>query len=85
MALDLHAVCFDAIDPERVAQFWAGVLGWEQIHDPEGAVALAPSAETRIGLRFAPTPEAKSLQNRIHFDLTSASPEEQEATVARAA
>ena len=87
MALDLHAVCFDALDPQRVAQFWARLLGWEPTEepdDPEGAVALARSDGTGFWLRFAPTSEAKSLQNRIHFDLTSASPEEQEDTVARA-
>jgi predicted enzyme related to lactoylglutathione lyase len=84
MALDLHAVCFDAIEPERVAQFWAGVLGWLPTEDPEGAVALAPIDGTGFWLRFAPTVEAKSLQNRVHFDLTSASPEEQDETVERA-
>ena len=87
MALDLHAVCFDAIDPQLVGRFWAGVLGWEptdDLLDAGGAVALAPSDGTGFRLRFAPTLEAKSLQNRIHFDLTSATPEEQDETVARA-
>jgi hypothetical protein len=84
MALDLYAVCFDAIDPQRVGRFWAGVLGWEPTDDPEGAVALALRDETPFRLRFVATREAKSLQNRIHFDLTSASPEEQGETVERA-
>jgi predicted enzyme related to lactoylglutathione lyase len=88
MALDLHSVCFDAIEPELVARFWAGVLGWEPADDdperPHGAVTLAPPAGSGFRLRFAPTREAKSLQNRIHFDLTSETKAEQDATVARA-
>jgi catechol 2,3-dioxygenase-like lactoylglutathione lyase family enzyme len=84
VSLNLDAVTFDAGDPDRLARFWGGVLGWEPADDPEGAVALAGSAEAGFGLRFRPTGEPKALQNRIHFDLTSASAEEMQETVARA-
>ncbi|HMD11512.1 MAG TPA: VOC family protein, partial [Marmoricola sp.] len=29
MASRLDALCFDANDPDGLARFWSGVLGWE--------------------------------------------------------
>jgi predicted enzyme related to lactoylglutathione lyase len=79
--LRLHALCFDANDPARLARFWAGLLGWEPGDD---GVALLPADDTGFRLRFLPTSERKVVQNRMHFDLTSTSAEDQQATVARA-
>ncbi|KAA9380031.1 VOC family protein [Microbispora cellulosiformans] len=84
MTCDLHALCFDAHDPVRLARFWAGVLGWETTGDPRDGVALLPDDDTGFRLRFLPTREQKSGQNPVHFDLKSTSPEEQRETVARA-
>ena len=85
MALELFALSFDANDPRRLADFWAGVLGLEEADDPHDAIALLPNPGTGFRLRFLPAPNAKQThQNRAHFDLTSASPEDQQATVARA-
>jgi len=86
MTLDLVALCFDANHPMRVGGFWAGVLGWEPTDEHrDGSVTLLPNDDTGFRLRFLPSQEKKQTpQNRIHFDLTSASLEEQERTVARA-
>ena len=75
----LFAVCFAANDPSRLARFWSGLLGWE----PDGDTLL-PNDDTGFRLRFLPTEEPKVALNRAHFDLTSASPEDQRRTVARA-
>jgi predicted enzyme related to lactoylglutathione lyase len=84
MASHLIAVCFDAHDPLRLATFWAGVLGWEIVDDPDDVVTLEPNDGTAYRIDFAQTQEQKSGQNQMHLDLTSASPEEQQQTVARA-
>jgi len=82
MASDLIALTVDATDPADLARFWAGVLGWE----PASAepTSLVPSDDTGFRIRFRPTARPKTIANRIHFDLTSTSLEDQERTVARA-
>jgi predicted enzyme related to lactoylglutathione lyase len=84
MTSKLLALTFDANDPGRVASFWSGVLGWELTDDPDNGVTLLPSDDTGFRLRFVRTDAQKSGQNRIHFDLTSTSLENQQETVARA-
>jgi predicted enzyme related to lactoylglutathione lyase len=84
MTSQLLALSFDANDPVAVARFWAGVLGWEMVDDPRGGMALLPSDDTGFRLRFVPSQEQKTGPNQVHFDLTSQSLEEQQATVARA-
>ncbi|MFD5751022.1 VOC family protein [Streptomyces sp. NPDC127033] len=90
MTSHLHALCFDAHDPRRLADFWAGVLGWEPINDADNAhdahdgLTLLPSDDTGFRIRFLPAQEPKTAQNLMHFDLTSTSLEDQRETVARA-
>jgi hypothetical protein len=84
MASHFVALCFDANDPLRLARFWAGVLCWEMADAAEDGIALLPSDDTGFKIRFLPTDKLKVGQNRIHFDLTSTSLENQQQTVARA-
>ena len=84
MTSHLFAVCFDATDPLGLARFWSGVLGWEMVDDPDDVITLVPSNDTGFRIDFAPTQEQKSGQNQMHFDLTSASLEDHQQTVARA-
>ncbi|MYS86280.1 VOC family protein [Embleya scabrispora] len=84
MTCQLFAVCFDAIRPLDVARFWSGLLGWELVDDPDDGVALLPGDDTGFRIRFLPTRERRVGRNRMHFDLTSTSLEDQQQTVARA-
>lgn len=84
MTSHLHQLCFDAHDPLRLAQFWAGVLGREVTDNPAGGILLPPKEPTEFRLLFLPTREEKWGPNQAHFDLTSSSLEDQQATVARA-
>jgi catechol 2,3-dioxygenase-like lactoylglutathione lyase family enzyme len=81
MSCRLDALTFSANDPERLAAFWAGVLGWKAAEDD---VALEPPDDTGFRLRFVLTDQPKALQNRVHVDLTSTSLEQQQETVERA-
>jgi len=84
MTAQLVALSVDAHDAEGLARFWAGVLGWETADDPQDVTTLVPADDTGFRIRFLPTSEPKSGQNQMHVDLTSASPEDQQKTVARA-
>lgn len=84
MTSQLFAVCIDASQPLPLAQFWAGVLGWETADDPCAGAELLPSDDTGFRIRFLPTQDQKVGQNRMHFDLTSTSLENQQQTVAKA-
>jgi predicted enzyme related to lactoylglutathione lyase len=86
MTAQLHALCIDANDPRRVAEFWSRFLGWEVEDgaDGPGGIVLVPSDDTGFRLRFARTDAEKTEQNLMHFDLTSTSLEDQQRTVERA-
>ena len=83
MPSQLHALCFAANDPRRLARFWAGVLRWEMVNDTQDGLALLPSDDTGFRIRFLGTEEQKVGQNQMHLDLTSTSLEDQQQTVAR--
>jgi catechol 2,3-dioxygenase-like lactoylglutathione lyase family enzyme len=76
----LDAVCFASLRPRELARFWSGLLGREPADD----VTLAPDDDTGFRIRFVATEEPKAGQNRAHFDLTSASLEDQQRIVERA-
>jgi catechol 2,3-dioxygenase-like lactoylglutathione lyase family enzyme len=84
MTSALVALCFDALDPAGLAQFWAGILGWEMADVPDDGFSLLPSDDTGFQLDFFATQEQKAGPNQMHFDLTSTSLEDQQQTVARA-
>jgi predicted enzyme related to lactoylglutathione lyase len=83
MSCDLHALCFDADEPRRLALFWAGVLGREMTDDHDDGVALLPSGEPGFRIRFQRTEQPRRGPNQIHLDLTSSSLDDMQGTVAR--
>jgi hypothetical protein len=84
MAAQLAALCIDALDPEGLARFWSGVLSLEAAVDADDGVRLLPSDDVSFPIRFVSTDLPKSTRNWMHFELTSATPEDQQETVARA-
>ena len=69
----LRDICFDCTDPDRMAHFWAAVLGYtlappppEEPPDPSIAIQ-APAGGLRIW--FNKVPEPKVVKNRVHMDL----------------
>ena len=84
MTAQLVALSVDAHDPEGLARFWAGVLGWKPVDDPHDGSTLVPDDDTGFRIRFLPTSEPKSGRNQMHLDLTSTSLQDQQQTVARA-
>ncbi|WBQ01951.1 VOC family protein [Kribbella sp. CA-293567] len=81
MSSHLVSLSFDAKDPVNLARFWAGVLRREVAAD---GTTILPAEGTGFPIRFLSSTAEKTGPNQMHFDLTSQSPEEQDATVARA-
>jgi hypothetical protein len=81
---DLRLLTVDANDPVALATFWAGVLGREAVPAVSGGRSLVPTRENEFRIHFQPSDEPRRGRNQMHFDLTSASPEQQQETVARA-
>lgn len=69
MASRFTELIVDAVDPERLAAFWAQVLGWERTGQYEGAVELAGPPGSGPSLVLLPVPEPKAGKNRLHLDL----------------
>jgi hypothetical protein len=66
----------DALDPHRLAAFWAAALGYvlePGYDDPDGASIVDPDGRgPTIG--WLRVPEAKTAKNRLHLDLRVAGP-----------
>ncbi|MHC3475559.1 VOC family protein [Streptomyces sp. 7R007] len=83
MSSRLFAIYFDAHQPERLARFWSGLLGLDRADDSYDGVALLSGNDAGYRLGFRSCQAHKVAQNRLHFDLTSSSLENQQETVAR--
>jgi catechol 2,3-dioxygenase-like lactoylglutathione lyase family enzyme len=82
MTARLIALAFDAMAPIEQARFWAHALRWD-IRDAGGdGVELVPTDATSFGVLFRPVAHQKVGQNRIHFDVTTTSLDDQNDTVA---
>jgi hypothetical protein len=82
MSLRLLTVTFDADEPARLGQFWAGMLGRKVVEDQTGS--LLPGENAQIDLRFVPSRSTRVGPNLMHLHLTSASRADQQHTVATA-
>jgi len=85
MATQLWGVVIAALEPEAQARWWADALGWRAAPDPdvENDWIVEADDATVPKLLFERVADAKTIKNRIHLDLASASNEAQAATVAR--
>ena len=83
MTARLVDVVVDASDPMHLARFWAEALRWDIGEMSDDEVALVPTDGTSFGVLFGLVPEPKTCQNRVHFDLTTTSQDDQDDTVAQ--
>ncbi len=84
MSLHLVSLTLDAHDADRLAAFWAGLLGRRSVPDPVEGVLLPPDDVAGVALRFVTTGEERRGPNVYHLDLTSDTEAAQAATVERA-
>ncbi|MER7862300.1 VOC family protein [Amycolatopsis japonica] len=65
----IAAVVVDALDPERLARFWAAALGWEIGVQEEAIVGLRPPDGRGPWVEFLATKEDKVERNRLRFEI----------------
>ena len=82
MTVQLVALSIDALAPRELARFWARALRWNVMDADGGGATLQPNDATGFDVVFRPFATAKVGQNRIHFDLTTTSIDDQHDTVA---
>ena len=63
-------VTVDCVDPQRVARFWAGLLGREPGPAQHGWIYLGERGDPQPRLVFQPVPEASTGKVRIHLDIS---------------
>ena len=72
MSISVLAISFDAHDASQLAHFWAQALH-RTVNDgaTEDFATIAADTDSRLGplLMFHKVPEAKTVKNRVHFDL----------------
>jgi hypothetical protein len=83
MTSRLTEISLDCVDPARLADFWCAVLGYAVIHSEDGLIEIGPAGrsdpELLDAVRRGPVPptiflcrvpEAKTVKNRVHFDVS---------------
>lgn len=66
----LKDVVIDAVDPAAISQWWSDVLGGTLTHSEHGYSHLDDIAGSTLeSMDFVPVPEAKTVKNRIHWDV----------------
>jgi Glyoxalase-like domain len=88
MSTRLVHLVVDAVEPGRLARFWAGALGWEVASEEPDEVDVCPPGfsypdPSALPLVFVPVPEPKNGKNRVHLDLATESARHQVAEVER--
>jgi hypothetical protein len=73
-------VVVDAIDPPRLARWWAEVLDYRLLSESVDEVVIGPAADAYPRLVFNLVAEPKQGKNRLHLELR---PDDREAEVER--
>ncbi len=71
-------LCIDAVDPDLLAEFWAGALDLEIRRQDSGQIYLAGPTEQHT-VWINKVPEAKTVKHRMHLDVRVADVSELEA------
>lgn len=81
MSLKVETVTIACSDPGRVSQFWLALLGYHVAPNYPDSIQTVDPHGRGPHILFAPSTDARSGKNRLHFDLR---PDDHAAEVDRA-
>ncbi|WP_040797883.1 VOC family protein [Nocardia higoensis] len=65
----LAAIVIDAVDPDRLSDFWSRTLGWPVTRRGPDLVGLRSATDLGSWLEFARSRDASDRRGRLHLDL----------------
>ncbi|MGC1207486.1 MAG: VOC family protein [Ornithinimicrobium sp.] len=65
----IHVIAIDAVHPQAIADFWCAVLDWQVLEEDDGNIGIGPGDSGWPTIDVLAVPEAKTIKNRLHFDL----------------
>ena len=71
MPLALHHIVIDSHDLPAQARFWSEALRWQILSVREREIVVGPHEDAPVGLCLMPSPDPKTVKNRVHLDLTT--------------
>ena len=81
MSTRLTHIVVDCAQMRPTAQFWSELLGWPITFEDDEELYIE---DEFMGIVFGEVPEPKTVKNRVHLDLASATSAQQQETVDRA-
>ena len=80
----IRNIVIDAVDSERLADFWAAAAGFERGTANGNYITLKSRGQPFPRILIQKVPESKAgVKNRLHLDLPAESPDEMRREVAR--
>ena len=77
MPMQLTRLVIDAVDPGRLAEFWAWLLGWDVTGPAVVRPPVADGCDFDLAFVAATGHKDRAQNNRIQLDLAAYSPEDQ--------
>ncbi len=71
MPLTVHHIAIDSRDLPAQAEFWSRALRWRILSVKEREIVVGPEENAPVGICLMPSPDAKTVKNRVHLDLTT--------------
>jgi len=78
MPVRLHHIVVDTHDLPGLARFWTQALGWKILSERDREIVIGPDESAPVGMCFMPVPDAKTVKNRVHLDLTTSAEDRDE-------
>ena len=65
----IATIALDAQQPQRLADFWCAVLGWQVLEQDDSGVSIGAADGSWPTMDLLAVTEGKAVKNRLHLDL----------------